>query len=73
MTNGRSHPITAISSAAFLRRSSRWATVARRHPFFGKHLRDRAAEADAGTGDKRDLAGELEIHGFPPFCHTAQG
>ncbi|MGY3289945.1 hypothetical protein ACVWWP_003012 [Bradyrhizobium sp. LM3.6] len=68
MTNGRSHPIIAISSAAFLRRSSRWATVARRHPFFGKHLRDRAAEADAGTGDKRDLAGEPEIHGFPLFA-----
>jgi hypothetical protein len=36
-------------------------------PLYGKHLRDRAAEADAGTGDKRDLVGEQEIHSIPPF------
>jgi hypothetical protein len=36
----------------------------------GKHLRDRAAEADTGTRDKRNLAGELEIHGIPLVAVT---
>ena len=64
ITSGRSRPklrrpVSCHISQAFFSR----ATIASRHPSLASIFSYRAPESDAGTGDKRDLAGKLKVHG----------
>ena len=59
---GRGCPAAPMAARTASRRSAERAARARRAPSRAEHPRERAADAGAGAGDERDLAGERRLH-----------